>query len=547
VLALGRMVVTILDGNMEQNKKNNIIYFVISFALVFSLSFLVLFFLEKEVRTTKVEALQNQERRVVTLENDFLGREFSMVLSDLHYLHQAYENELLYSSNYTKVAANWSEFSTQRRIYDQIRYLNANGDEKIRINISENGGFVVPEKDLQNKKDRYYFTETVKLNENGVYISPLDLNIEQGEIEIPYKPMIRLSTPIYDDKGKLQGIIVLNYLADSLLSGFRDLAKNSQGEIILINANGYRLSSSDPENDWNFMFDEKKENTFKREFPIEWKSIVENKSQFTTKEGLVTATPVVLSHKFNADKIRTPDQQITFGDGSWYIVSIIERTQKNGEIFNDNVWAIVANVFLKNIYFFVLIGIISGIVGFLVYVNRKTYNRIKYYSEFDPLTKTFNRRAGIAKLNELFPSDDRRQFLVSLCFIDINGLKQVNDTLGHKMGDELITTVAEIIKRRIREQDFLVRLGGDEFLIVFNGIGIDLAEKIWERITQEYNQINQNEDRAYIISVSHGIVDFENKQKTHVDDLIIAADEKMYLEKQIMKAKLSVIKETKRS
>lgn len=537
----------LLDGDVGHNKRNTIGYFIISFTLVFAFSFLILFFLEKEVRSTKIEAVQSQEQRVVKLENDFMGREFSMVLSDLHYLHHAFENELLDTNNYPKIAANWAEFSTHRRIYDQIRYLDADGDEKIRININEKGGYIVPGKDLQNKKDRYYFTETVKLNEESVYVSPLDLNIEQGKIEIPYKPMIRLSTPIYDEKGNLQGIIVLNYLADDMLSGFRDLANNSQGEIILLNANGYRLSSSNPENDWNFMFDEKKEKTFEHEFPNEWKAIIENKSQFTTEEGLITATPVVLSHKFNADKVNTHDQQITLGDGSWYIVSIIERTQKNGELFNDNAWAIGLDVFVKNIYYFILIGIISGIVAFLVYVNRKTYSRIKYYSEFDPLTKTFNRRAGIAKLNELFPSDDRRQFLVSLCFIDINGLKEVNDTLGHKMGDELIITVADNIKSTIREQDFLVRLGGDEFLIVFNGIGIDMAEKIWERIVQEYNQINNNEDRAYLISASHGIVDFDNKQKTHVDDLISAADEKMYHEKKIIKANLSVIKEHKKN
>ena len=541
-----RKEVLLLDGDIGHNKRKTIGYFIISFALVFALSFLVLFFLEKEVRITKIEAVQSQEQRVVKLENDFMGREFSMVLSDLHYLHHAFENELLDTNRYVNVAANWAEFSTQRRIYDQIRYIDANGDEKIRINISEKGGYIVPAKDLQNKKDRYYFTETVKLNDESVYVSPLDLNIEQGKIEIPYKPMIRLSTPVYDEKGKLQGIIVLNYLADYMLSGFRDLANNSQGEIILLNANGYSLSSSNPENDWNFMFDEKKEKTFEHEFPNEWKSIIENKSQFTTEKGLITVTPVVLSHKFNADKMNTHDQQITLGDGNWYIVSLIERTQKNGELFNDNVWAMALDVFVKNIYYFIMMGII-GIVGFLVYVNRKTYSRIKYYSEFDPLTKTFNRRAGIAKLNELFPSDDRRQFLVSLCFIDINGLKEVNDTLGHKMGDELIITVADIIKRTIREQDFLVRLGGDEFLIVFNGIGIDMAEKIWERIIQEYNKINTTEDRAYLISVSHGVVDFDNKQKTHVDDLISAADEKMYHEKRIIKANLSVIKKHKKN
>lgn len=70
--------------------------------------------------------------------------------------------------------------------------------------------------------------------------------------------MIRLSTPVYDNQGTLQGVIVLNYLADYMLSGFRELAANSQGEIILLNAAGYRLSSPDPDKDWNFMFDEKK-------------------------------------------------------------------------------------------------------------------------------------------------------------------------------------------------------------------------------------------------------------------------------------------------
>ncbi|MDZ7836863.1 MAG: hypothetical protein U5N58_02360 [Actinomycetota bacterium] len=222
-----------VDYENGQSKKHLVSYSILSFLLVFILSLLVLFFIEKEVRATRIEELQSQEQRVVKLENDFLGREFSMLLSDLHYLHHAYQDDL-FETNYSKVTAKWVEFSTQRRIYDQIRFLDANGDEKIRINIGSDGGYLVPEKDLQNKKDRYYFTETIKLNEESVYVSPLDLNIENGEIEMPYKPMIRLSTPIYDEQGTLQGIIVLNYLADNMLSGFRELAGNSQGEIILL-------------------------------------------------------------------------------------------------------------------------------------------------------------------------------------------------------------------------------------------------------------------------------------------------------------------------
>jgi len=532
-----------MDYENRQNKKRLVSYSILSFLLVFILSLLVLFFIEKEVRTTRIEELQSQEQRVVKLENDFIGREFSMLLSDLHYLHHAFQNDLFETDDYTKVTDNWVEFSTQRRIYDQIRFLDASGDEKIRINIGSDGGYSVPEKDLQNKKDRYYYTETIKLKEESVYVSPLDLNIEQGKIQIPYKPVIRISTPIYDNQGTLKGIIVLNYLADNMLSEFRELAANSQGEIILLNAAGYRLSSFNPKQDWNFMFDEKKGDTFEKEYPNEWVSILKNEGQKTTDRGLITATPVVLSHRFSLGEATSQDQKIVLGDGNWYVVSVFEHNKGNAEYFDDKLLSIFTDVFKKNIFYFLLIGIISAIVGFLVYVNSITYSRIKFYSEFDSLTKTLNRRAGIAKLNELFPVDERRNFIVSLCFIDINGLKEVNDNLGHKFGDELIVSVAEVIKETIRAKDFLVRLGGDEFLIVFNGIDTEMAETIWQRIVQSYEKINQNENRQYIISVSHGIVDFDNKQKTHVDNLINAADEKMYDEKQNIKAGLNVIKE----
>jgi len=355
--------------------------------------------------------------------------------------------------------------------------------------------------------------------------------------------MIRLSTPIYDEQGILQGIIVLNYLAEYMLSGFRELASNSQGEILLLNEAGYRLSSSDASLDWNFMFDDKKGDTFEKEYPTEWGSIIDSQSQVTTQKGLITSTVVGLSHKYSLNKRDSHDQQIILGDGSWYIVSIFERTPPNSYYFDDNIWSLLVDVLKKNVFYFILISIISGSVGLLTYMNRRTYSRIKYYSEYDPLTKALNRRAGIAKLNGLCPTDERRQFLVSLCFIDINGLKEVNDSLGHKHGDELILSVACVIKETIREQDFLVRFGGDEFLIVCNGVGIEIAESIWERIVKNYNHINQQGDRPYIISVSHGIVDFDNRHMTHVDDLINAADEKMYHEKQKMKVNLCVIKE----
>lgn len=526
----------------KRNSKHLIIYAIVSFVLVFLISFFVLFFIENQVRNTKIEELKKQEKSVVQLEKDFLGREFSMLLSDLHYLHHAYQEDLFEAEDFSKVSINWKEFSTQRRVYDQIRFIDANGQEKVRINNVNEEGYIVPNELLQNKKDRYYFTETKKLKEGKVYFSPLDLNIENGEIESPHKPMIRISTPIYDEEENFKGIIVLNYLAEYILTPFRELASNSQGEIILLNESGYRLSSDNKELDFNFMFDEKKEISFAKEYPKEWEKIRVKEDQNLTNIGLITSKPVILKHRFNIGEQEIIDPNIVLGDINWYVVSVVENSKNNKEYFLDNKLYLVLYVFRNNVFYFLLISLVSSIVGFLVYINRKTYSKIKYYSEIDPLTKTLNRRSGISKLNELFPTDERRRFLVSLCFIDINGLKEVNDNLGHKSGDELIKSVADIIKETIRKQDFLIRLGGDEFLIVFNEIGIEVAESIWQRITNTYKKINENEDRPYIISVSHGIVDFDNRKRTQVDELINAADEKMYSEKQIIKKDLSVIK-----
>ena len=105
---------------------------------------------------------------------------------------------------------------------------------------------------------------------------------------------------------------------------------------------------------------------------------------------------------------------------------------------------------------------------------------------YDQLTGAYNRRSGLAKLNRILHEDNRRSLTLSLCFIDINGLKEVNDHLGHKYGDELIISVVKGITDEIRDEDFVIRMGGDEFLVVIKGIGADLSEKVWERINDEY-------------------------------------------------------------
>ncbi|NNK01046.1 MAG: cache domain-containing protein [Desulfatitalea sp.] len=143
------------------------------------------------------------------------------------------------------------------KIYDQVRIIDADGWESIRVNlVSGKDPVIVGEKALQLKKKRYYFQDTFSLKKGEIFVSPLDLNIEHGEIEIPLKPMIRFGTPIFDEQGQKRGIIIFNYLAANLIQDLKDLVDASFGRCMMLNSDAYWLVyPSSPEREWGFMFE----------------------------------------------------------------------------------------------------------------------------------------------------------------------------------------------------------------------------------------------------------------------------------------------------
>lgn len=99
----------------------------------------------------------------------------------------------------------------------QIRFLNAQGMEKVRINQKNNVVSIVPTQELQNKKNRYYFSSAINIDEGSMYISDFDLNIEHGVVVEPYEPTVRFAIPVYDGETSI-GVLVINYDGYNLLS-----------------------------------------------------------------------------------------------------------------------------------------------------------------------------------------------------------------------------------------------------------------------------------------------------------------------------------------
>lgn len=227
----------------------------------------------------------------------------------------------------------------ETRRYDQIRYLDASGQEIVRINYNDGKPAVVPREQLQNKAGRDYFSNTIKLSQGEIFISPLDLNREHGKLQIPYKPMIRYGRPVFDSTGRKKGIIVLNYLGDRLLQNFRTVMQgNGSQNGMLLNRDGYWLSAARHEDEWGFMLG-KNERTFGHDFPQVWRAIsAAEQGSLLTEQGLfiyTTVHPLLDAQPASSGAALAHDgpHKTTPTGYNWRIVSFVPHAELSSAAF----------------------------------------------------------------------------------------------------------------------------------------------------------------------------------------------------------------------
>ena len=130
----------------------------------------------------------------------------------------------------------------------QLRYIDLDGNEKIRVDQNRKGKIsIIEEGKLQNKSNRDYFKDFLTLKEGEVGYSEFDLNIENGKLEIPFNPTIRVGYKAYLDK-KPQGIFILNiYMQDWI----KDVLSTNQFQISIIDSNNYFKTHYDEKWEWS--------------------------------------------------------------------------------------------------------------------------------------------------------------------------------------------------------------------------------------------------------------------------------------------------------
>ena len=158
--------------------------------------------------------------------------------------------------------------------------------------------------------------------------------------------------------------------------------------------------------------------------------------------------------------------------------------------------------------------------------------RLQYMAQYDQLTQLPNRQLFMDRLQTALMRAKRSQTVVSLLFIDLDGFKEVNDSLGHAVGDRLLQRVAQRLLQGVRESDTVARLGGDEFVVLLENLpardpALAAADKVLGAFSQPFNL----EGRHLEVKPSIGIALYPD----HADDahrLLGRADAAMYLAKK---------------
>ena len=168
---------------------------------------------------------------------------------------------------------------------------------------------------------------------------------------------------------------------------------------------------------------------------------------------------------------------------------------------------------------------------------KKLENRLLHSerdAHYDPLTLISNRRVFESRLKELFVEFDKTKAPFVLIMVDIDDFKNVNDLYGHKVGDEVLRAVANILQHELRGDDLAARYGGEEFVILLPSTSLREANPVADRLRRKVEATSLNSSHNPVsVTISLGLA--QSRPSDVPDDLVKRADKALYLAKNLGK------------
>ncbi|HEV8547965.1 MAG TPA: diguanylate cyclase [Polyangiaceae bacterium] len=146
----------------------------------------------------------------------------------------------------------------------------------------------------------------------------------------------------------------------------------------------------------------------------------------------------------------------------------------------------------------------------------------------DGLTGLYNRRGFLELSAQVVRVAERERHRLALLFVDLDGLKRINDELGHGHGDRAIAEAAELLRATCRATDLVARLGGDEFVVLAGNLDGDSVEILKARLDRALAHANERPGREYSVSFSLGVATFDPQAPVAIEALLAEADRRMY-------------------
>lgn len=486
-------------------------------------------------RDERMQELIDEEVYSVQRAATAMQTEFDNVVSDVLFL--AGQNEMvrfLDTGEASHLAGMQSEFlhmASVKKTYDQIRFLDDRGMEKVRVNLRDGRARPVPEDRLQDKRGRYYFSSTAALGKGDVFVSPLDLNVENGVIEQPPKPLIRIATPLFDSTGNQKGVVMVNFDATRMLDRVAESESNARGHLAMLNHSGYWLLGPEKRLEWGFMFPDRKEHTFGNRFPDEWNRIREMQSgHFESGNGLFAFTTIhPLQENYQSVCLMRPEggpKPIGAQAYFWVLLSHIPK-----EVLADQSKDIAFRIFAG--CGALLLFMLGGGAHLSIAITRRRLYQAKLvkWALYDGLTGLANRKLFFDRMAAALSMAKRHERRFGLLYIDLDGFKAINDTYGHEAGDDLLVQVAVRLTRVIRQSDTAARLGGDEFAVILTEIkDTGAAFGVGEKIVAELSRPIDLKEASVTVGASIGVAVYPDHGDSE-ERLVQGADKAMYASK----------------
>jgi PAS domain S-box-containing protein len=335
---------------------------------------------------------ENRIRENLLKENaTIIKNSIDQIYSDLCFLSELPEVTQFYSINSKGLTSDLEDilcaFIQNRKLYREIRLIDTLGWERLKINFQNEAVQVYRKEQFQNQSGSNYYKSIKALNSNEFFISPFDLNIEHGAIEIPFIPELKFGKTITNPTSGQKVFLVMNFLGDKMLDLMRKTSATDSVKCFLLNRQGYYLNGPSRHLEWRFHFPDSLEGQFMQTHPTEWKTLQSRKmsGHLKTKNGYFSFLKINICDYFLAEK-EIAYKMFPQTCEEWILLTFDDRDQ-----LYENVYYLVLR---KYILYAIIVG--SVLLAFTWIFSKIGFQQMKekeqralHYQFLNTLIETF--------------------------------------------------------------------------------------------------------------------------------------------------------------